>query len=70
LLIGLLGTAKDPQASGHGPELLEFKEHLATALRHRVWILSGPEWNLDDPCGSLPSGDSVIGKVSISTAIL
>ena len=35
------------QGSGHGPELLEFKEHLDSALRHRVWILSDPVWSQD-----------------------
>ena len=30
------------QGSGHGPKLPEFKEHLDSALRHRVWVLEGP----------------------------
>ena len=34
------GTA--PQGRGHGHELLELREHLGTALIHRVWILGGP----------------------------
>lgn len=25
--------------------LLEFKEYLDKALRHRVWVLRGPEWS-------------------------
>ena len=33
------------QGSGHGPELPEFKEHLDTSLRHRVWFLGGPVWS-------------------------
>ena len=32
------------QGSGRGPELPEFKEPLDNAIRHRVWILSGPVW--------------------------
>jgi len=45
------------QGSGHGPKLLEFKEHLNRVLRHRVCILGGTVWSqgLDmvDACGSL-----------------
>jgi len=33
-----------PQSSGHGPELLVFKELLDNSLRRRVWILGGPVW--------------------------
>ena len=29
------------QDCGHGPKLPEFKEHLDSALRHRVWFLCG-----------------------------
>ena len=28
----------------HGPKLLEFRECLYTALRHRVWMLDVPMW--------------------------
>lgn len=34
-----------PQSSGHSPRLLEFKECLDNALRHKVWVLSGPMWS-------------------------
>ena len=34
-----------PQGSGHGPELLEFKEHLDMTLKHWVCILGGPVWS-------------------------
>jgi len=46
-----LGTGAAPEGSGHGmgcpgqwarPQVLEFKEHLESTLRHRGWILSGP----------------------------
>jgi len=31
------GSMEDaPQGSGHGPKLLEFKEHLESTLRHGV----------------------------------
>lgn len=30
---------------GHSPELLEFKEHLNSALRHTVWFLGGSLWS-------------------------
>jgi len=33
-----------PEGSGHGPELLELKEHLGNALRHRVCVLGGRVW--------------------------
>jgi len=26
------------QGSGHGPEMLELKEHSGSAFRHRVWF--------------------------------
>ena len=32
------------RAAGTAP-VLEFKEHLDTALRHRIWILSGSVWS-------------------------
>jgi len=53
------------QGTGHGPKLLEFKEHLESSLRHRIWLSGGPVWGLEldmilmDPfqpgmfCGSL-----------------
>ena len=31
--------------SGQSPELLEFREYLGNALRHRVWVLGGPVWS-------------------------
>lgn len=34
-----------PQGSGHGPKLPEFKEHLDSALRPRIWMLSGVLWS-------------------------
>ena len=34
-----------PKGSRHSPELLEFKGHLDTTLRHKVWILGGPVWS-------------------------
>ena len=40
-----LGTEKVPQGSGHGLRLLELKEHLGSALRHRVWLLDGAAWS-------------------------
>jgi len=44
------------QGTGHGPKLLEFKEHLDNTLRYL--ILGGtyvkPGVGLRDPCGSLP----------------
>jgi len=36
-----LGTGGAPEGGGHGTELLEFKECLDSALRHRGWILGG-----------------------------
>ena len=51
-----LGTGAAPQGAGHGtgcpglwawPPVLEFRECLDSALRHRVWILGGPVWNLE-----------------------
>lgn len=42
-----------PEGGGHGtgcpgqrawPQVLEFKEHLDTALRQRVWIRGGAVW--------------------------
>ena len=35
------------QGSGHGPELLEFKECLGNTVRHWVWTLCGPVWSLE-----------------------
>ena len=35
---GLSGPRTGSQGSGHSPRLVEIKEHLASALRHRVWI--------------------------------
>ena len=37
----VVGMEQAAQGSGHSPTLLEFKEHLDKALRHRVWILGG-----------------------------
>jgi len=34
-----------PQSSGHSPRLLEFKECLDNALRHRIWALGGSLWS-------------------------
>jgi len=34
-----------PKGSGHGLELMEFKERLDNGLRHRVWILAGAAWS-------------------------
>ena len=34
-----------PQGSSHSTKLPEFKEHLDSALRHRVCILGGPVWS-------------------------
>jgi len=31
--------------SGHSPELLEFKEHLDSALKHRILVLGSPVWS-------------------------
>ena len=31
---GVVGMERDTQGSGHGPELLEFKEHLDNILRY------------------------------------
>ena len=36
-----LGTGGAPEGGGHGTELLEFKECLDSAFRHRGWILGG-----------------------------
>ena len=47
-----------PQDSGHSPELPEFKKHLDSALRDRVWVvLCGARVGLEDPRGSLPTQD-------------
>ena len=35
-----------PQGSGHGPRLLEFKEHLNSARRNGL-IWGGPAWSQD-----------------------
>lgn len=29
------------------PTLLELREHLDTALKHRVWVLGGAVWSQD-----------------------
>jgi len=34
-------------AEGSGPQVLEFKEHLGSALRQRVWFLGGALWSQD-----------------------
>ena len=39
LLQKAVGMAQAVQGSGHGSELPEFRKHLDTALRHRVWML-------------------------------
>ena len=36
---GALGMEQAPQGSGHSPKLLEFKEYLDNALRHRVFVV-------------------------------
>lgn len=42
------------QGSGCGTDLLEFKKHLDSALRDRVWVaLCGARVGLEDPCRSL-----------------
>ena len=50
-----LGTASAPeggwtpeqaaQGNGHSPRLLEFKEHLDSALRRGVWVWGDPVWS-------------------------
>jgi len=51
-----VGMEQADQGRADGPKLLEFKEHLDRALRHRVCILGGTVWSqgLDvvGPCGS------------------
>jgi len=51
---GVLGKGSPPEdgergtggpGSGQSPELLEFREYLGNALRHRVWVLGGPVWS-------------------------
>ena len=41
-----LGTGSAPGGGGHGPELLQFKECLDTALRQRL-ILCSAVWSLE-----------------------
>jgi len=50
----MLGNGSSPDGGGHGtgprgsgcsPKFQEFKEHLDSTLRHRVWILGGPMWS-------------------------
>ena len=43
----MVGMEQPAQGSGHGPELLESKECLDSALRHRVKLLDSPVWNLE-----------------------
>ena len=40
-----VGVQQPAQGSGYSPELLELKECLDTAIRHRVWILGGAVWS-------------------------
>ena len=35
------GMEQAAHGNGNGPKLLEFKEHLNTTFRRRVWILGG-----------------------------
>ena len=42
------GKGSAPDGGGHGSELLELKECLDTALRHRVWIFG---WSCVEPGG-------------------
>jgi len=37
----VVGLEQAPQGSGHSPKAPELKEHSNSALKHRVWILSG-----------------------------
>lgn len=39
LHLRVMGMEQAPQGSGHSLELVELKEHLDTALRHRIWVL-------------------------------
>jgi len=39
------GHGTGPRGSGYSPKFQEFKEHLDSTLRHRVWILGGPMWS-------------------------
>ena len=43
--IGWLGMEQTHQGSDHSPTLLEFKEHLDTTLRYKVWILRVAWWS-------------------------
>ena len=41
------------QGSDYSPEMPEFREHLDSALRRKIWVLGGmePEIGLSGPCG-------------------
>ena len=73
----MVGMEQAAQGSGHSPELLEFKECLDAALRHRVCCLGGPVWSqeldlmvLVGPFQFGISNDSMIPRVYIQPEAL